>query len=71
MTSHKHCQVVLNALNKAHVSIETSLEDLVGMIVPNKLANDIIFTEQDLPPGGGDTTNLYTLMLCVCINGSQ
>ncbi|GFZ04449.1 hypothetical protein Acr_17g0000210 [Actinidia rufa] len=53
MASQKHRQAVLNALNKAHVSIGTSLEDLMEMIMPNKFANTIVVTERDLPSEGG------------------
>ena len=54
VASHKHRQAVLNALNKLNVSVDTSPEQLVGLITPTQSQDVISFTSKDLPPGGFD-----------------
>ena len=54
VASHKHRQAILNALNKPNASLDTSPEQLVGMIAPTQSQNFISFTGKDLPLGDFD-----------------
>ena len=54
MASKSHWQVLLDALNRSDVSIETTPEELVVLIASSQGMPRITFTDEDLPLKGAN-----------------
>ncbi|XP_077252377.1 uncharacterized protein LOC143891726 [Tasmannia lanceolata] len=56
MASSKHRKLVLQELNAAQVSVNTSPDELVSLVAMARAAKTLSFADDDLPPEGRDHT---------------
>lgn len=52
MASRVHRQVVLSAMDKAKLSIDTTPKPLVGLVFPSGVGPTLTFSDKELPPEG-------------------
>ncbi|XP_077223336.1 uncharacterized protein LOC143856942 [Tasmannia lanceolata] len=65
MASSKHRKLVLRELNVAQVSVNTTPDELVSLVVMARAAKTLSFTDDDLPPEGQDHTKpLKITVIC-------
>ena len=65
MASRIHRQAVLSAMDKAKLSIDTTPEQLVGLVFLGGASPTLTFTDKELPPEGADHNNpLYISVEC-------
>lgn len=65
MASQKHRQALLNILNKSRVSLDTTLDDLVNLINPEKSRRTITITDKDLPSEPKHNKPLHITIECL------
>ncbi|XP_077228412.1 uncharacterized protein LOC143861372 [Tasmannia lanceolata] len=65
MSSSKHRKLVLQELNAAQVSVDTTLDELVSLVAMAKVSRALSFTDEDLSPDGRDHTKpLKITVIC-------
>ena len=65
MASRVHRQAVLSAMDKAKLSIETTPEQLVGLVFSGGATPTLTFSDKELPPEGADHNKpLYISVEC-------
>ena len=65
MASRVHRQAVLSAMDKAKLSIDTTPEQLVGLVFPGGVVPTLTFSGKELPPeGSAHNKPLYILVEC-------
>lgn len=63
MSSRVHIQIVLATMDKAKLSIETTSEQLVGLVFLGGAAPTLTFSDKELPPEGSTHNKpLYILV---------
>ena len=65
MASRVHRQAVLSAMDKAKLSIDTTPEQLVGLVFPRGASPPLTFTDKELPlEGANHNKPLYISVEC-------
>ncbi|KAF5933166.1 hypothetical protein HYC85_029337 [Camellia sinensis] len=65
MASRVHRQAVLSAMDRAKLSIDTTPEQLVGLVFPGGASPTLTFTDKELPPEGANHNKpLYISVEC-------
>ncbi|KAF5933295.1 hypothetical protein HYC85_029466 [Camellia sinensis] len=65
MASRVHRQAVLSAMDKGKLSIDTTSEQLVGLVFPEEASPTLTFSDKELPPEGANHNKpLYISMEC-------
>ncbi|XP_077217507.1 uncharacterized protein LOC143851897 [Tasmannia lanceolata] len=65
LASSKHRKLVIRELNSAQVSVDTTPDELVSLVVMTKVSKTLSFTDDDLPPEGRDhTKSLKITVVC-------
>lgn len=65
MASRVHRQAVLSAMDKAKLSIDTTPEQLVGLVFPGGASPTLTFSDKELPPEGTNRNkSLYISVEC-------
>ncbi|XP_077232757.1 uncharacterized protein LOC143876956 isoform X1 [Tasmannia lanceolata] len=65
MASSKHRKLVLQELNSAQVSVDTTPDELVSLVAMTRVSKTLSFTDDDLPSEGRDhTKSLKITVIC-------